>query len=625
MQFRGNAAAIYFTKPLSSNKPNLPKDHRYLNRTPNNNTQHLDNSDKKNTSFNKKEGSSAGKNNNFSVKSPADNSPLYEPKNKGKSVTPESEKIVENQAKHEKKKTVNERKEEKGPLPYNLNQEVTPKNKEESMDYNDDNDFKENDLVAKEKHEEFHKHDVESKETTPYKNDESEFHKNQNEDELKKNDHSHSADNDPYKNDINFDDNSEKHEELPENTSISKIQESKMTNNAKSKVESSHEIVDEALPKSNTYDQTNHPSLEKSKITENTKSKMQNSIEVAENTHSKSSEIKKMVLSVHPPKDLYEEELENFLEKYVEQVPREIISTFPISVPDILTKSSEEDLNFLEFHDEKAEMIGLAIVHVDKSFLSYKRISIIHFSLKYNDLELLNQAAQKLLIWIWTNDNCEEIRVNLYHSLNENSDELELNKSFQDIFTSKGFRWKLLTNDKTSGTRFTIFGLRRKVEEFQPPDIQSEPIIFRSCVILSDSMDINNNNEINEVYDNVNCQLNALSTFKKEYCDGEISENLNSLLETIKAQPNFVFQGMKCKELESLSSCCKFLSDNNFDDVKELIWKNEDIEEKIVCSLLKACYRWENFRTVNVMQNKKNASLLRIIPVNFHYIKIRIF
>lgn len=555
----------------------------YLNRTPNNNTQHLDNSDKKNNSFNKKEGSSAGKNNNFSVKSPIDNSPLYEPKNQGKSATPESEKIVENQAKHEKKKSVNERKEEKVPFPYN--QEVTPKNKEENMDYNEDKDFKE----------EFHKHDVESKETTSYKND------------------------------LNFDDNSEKHEELPKNTSISKIQESKMTNNAKSKVESSHEIVDEALPKSNTFDQTNHPSLEKSKITENTKSKIQSSVEVTENKHSKSSEIKKMVLSIHPPKNLYEEELENFLEKYVEQVPHDIISTFPISIPDILNKSSEEDLNFLEFHDEKAEMIGLAIVHVDKSFLSYKRISIIHFSLKYNDLELLNQAAQKLLIWIWTNDNCEEIRVNLYHSLNENSNELELNKSLQDIFTSKGFRWKLLTNDKTSGTRFTIFGLRRKVEEFQPPDIQSEPIIFRSCVILSDSMDINNNNEINEVYDNVNCQLNALSTFKKEYADEEISENLKNLLETIKAQPNFVFQGMKCKELESLSSCCKFLSDNNFDDVKELICKKEDIEEKIVCSLLKACYRWENFRTVNVMQNKKNASFLRIIPVNLHYIKIRIF
>lgn len=334
--------------------------------------------------------------------------------------------------------------------------------------------------------------------------------------------------------------------------------------------------------------------------------------------------------------DLFEEELSNYLENYKSTVSDALLSTFPINIESLVQRSRSEDLTFLEyFHENLQNPLGLAIIHADAGFLAYKRLGILHFSLNSqvfqgnsveNAQKSLENAVDLLLKWLWTRDNCEEIRVNLYHSANVATNELEVDKNMQKVFVSQGFRWKLLTNDKLSGTRFTIFGLKRPISSvFSLGNTQSEPIIYRSCVILAPNPGNSQENggNLHETqgnlgfYDNIHCQLAAFASFSQENA-GNLPEMLGNLLENVRNQPNFVFQGTKVQSFESFQGVHEFLKENDFAEVGENAQKVkllQGLEGKTVCALLKACYRWENFRTSEAQIQGKTMKFLRISPV----------
>ena len=321
-------------------------------------------------------------------------------------------------------------------------------------------------------------------------------------------------------------------------------------------------------------------------------------------------------VSIKEIPDLYEDDLSDFLQDYFFSLPERFKGTFLSNVNEIVLKSTQEDLNFLQFLDQNSQRVGLAILHIDKNFLTFKRMSILHFSVMKDSKELLDSALKELLAWIWTKDNSEEIRINLFHKQNDTTNELELEKPLQEIFLSKGFRWKLLTNDKTSGTRLTTFGLRRKPEEFKMPEMQSEPIIFKSSSILTEAQMHKKFPPVSKaIYDNVNCQINALKSFGDFEEDQEgLSRKKLDLLTAFKNLPNFVMPGMKCKTFQEVKEIKEFLVSNEFGEIYKEI-ESEEFDEKVVCSLLKTCYRWENFRTWDKENSNGIEKFLRIIPV----------
>ena len=323
-------------------------------------------------------------------------------------------------------------------------------------------------------------------------------------------------------------------------------------------------------------------------------------------------------MTVTPIKDLYEDDLEDFLQNYFQLIPVKFKDTFLSSIPDIIAKAFQEDLNFLQFLDKDNQRIGLAIMHIDKNFLSFKRLSIIHFSMIFEKNEIVENALKTLLTWIWTHDNSEEIRINLFHKLSPVTNELELEKPLQEVFLKNGFRWKLLTNDKSTSTRFTTYGLKRKSDEFPSPDMQSEPIIYKSSAILSQKVLKPKNSYDNQgIFDNINCQLNALKAFG-ELDEDSLSRNKLDLLLGFRNLPNFLMPGMKCKDFYDPNELKNFLVENKFEEIpNEIQWEDseeQEIQEKIICSLGKACYRWENFRTLDVDNGESTEKFLRIIP-----------
>ena len=325
---------------------------------------------------------------------------------------------------------------------------------------------------------------------------------------------------------------------------------------------------------------------------------------------------KPIILSMAELTDLSEGSLEVFLLNYFSAVPQRFKSAFFSNITEIISKSTYENLNFLQFIDSNTnKSLGVAILHIDKNFLSFKRISLLHISLTEDSNALLSDALSLLLQWIWTRDNSEEIRINLYHTLNQETNELELAKPLQQVFTAKGFRWKLLTNDQASDSRYTTFGLRRNGEEFPAPEMQSEPIIFKSCCILVDS-ELGDKKCIKpateEIYDNFNCQLNAL-TLCEDLKEEGLSNSLQSLLLALKDLPNFTMPGMKAQKFEGIKELKGFLKENKFDEVEKGLGNNDTQQGATVCSLLKTCYRWENFRTLKREDGK--GGFVRIVPV----------
>ena len=62
--------------------------------------------------------------------------------------------------------------------------------------------------------------------------------------------------------------------------------------------------------------------------------------------------------------------------------------------------------------------------------------------------------------FIFVNDPCEEIRVNLFHRLNENQ-KLEADREIVNFYKDYKFRWKIMNNDKYTDKRNTIYALKR--------------------------------------------------------------------------------------------------------------------------------------------------------------------
>ena len=111
---------------------------------------------------------------------------------------------------------------------------------------------------------------------------------------------------------------------------------------------------------------------------------------------------------------------------------------------------------------------SLAILHSDRGCLSFKRLNLVHLSVEDDNEAELESFMSKLLDYIWKNDNCEEVRCHLLHREKEDG-ELKEEEMMKKAFSKTGWRWKSLTNDKYTGSRSTVYGIRRNGEKYPAP------------------------------------------------------------------------------------------------------------------------------------------------------------
>lgn len=117
-------------------------------------------------------------------------------------------------------------------------------------------------------------------------------------------------------------------------------------------------------------------------------------------------------------------------------------------------KKSQTSLNINNINNQE----GLAIIFWDKECFSLRRMNILHLTCLNvrNYQKILNEVIN----FIFVNDPCDEIRVNLFHRLNENQ-KLEADKEIVGFYKQLQFRWKIMNNDKYTDKRNTIYALKR--------------------------------------------------------------------------------------------------------------------------------------------------------------------
>ncbi|KRX04065.1 hypothetical protein PPERSA_12512 [Pseudocohnilembus persalinus] len=153
---------------------------------------------------------------------------------------------------------------------------------------------------------------------------------------------------------------------------------------------------------------------------------------------------------------------------------------------------TQQEISILQYKSERTqETEGLAIIHLDKTQYSLRRIDILHISVLKPKHFLT--MLEKTLQFIWENDHCSEIRTALVHFQQTETDKLAADKELTQHLKSFGFKWKSLLNDKNTGKRTTVFAIKRDAEKLKQINEkyslsgkQDEPIQLKTCYLLSE-------------------------------------------------------------------------------------------------------------------------------------------
>ena len=127
-----------------------------------------------------------------------------------------------------------------------------------------------------------------------------------------------------------------------------------------------------------------------------------------------------------------------------------------------LSQSQTSELNVADLPQ------SMAILYSDRGCLSFKRLNLVHLSVEEGCESELEVFLEKLLAYVWKHDNCEEVRCNLLHREMEDG-ELKVEERMKEAFSKTGWRWKSLTNDKYTGSRSTVYGVKRDGEKHPAP------------------------------------------------------------------------------------------------------------------------------------------------------------
>ncbi len=167
------------------------------------------------------------------------------------------------------------------------------------------------------------------------------------------------------------------------------------------------------------------------------------------------------------PVDLYEDEVEEYMNKYLEKVEVSTRDSFISDAKTLIERANlGQDPTWFEIQDlnDVSKRGGFAVTHIDNTIFTARRMVILHFTTesKENYQELLGKFVE----YLWTNDECNEIKISLYY-LEDESGSLGADKPLQNAIKALGFRWKQLTNDKNTGKRYIDYIMKR------PENIQS--------------------------------------------------------------------------------------------------------------------------------------------------------
>jgi hypothetical protein len=116
----------------------------------------------------------------------------------------------------------------------------------------------------------------------------------------------------------------------------------------------------------------------------------------------------------------------------------------------ILKQANGYERHYLKL-TQGGKFAGLALTNIDHSaaneFRGYIRhISVVNFSLLQNSLEAV-------IDFLWRRVYCQNIRVEIYHIKDEETQQMKVDLDVKNAFAKCGFKWKTLSNDPITGKR----------------------------------------------------------------------------------------------------------------------------------------------------------------------------
>ncbi|EAS07478.2 hypothetical protein TTHERM_00572140 (macronuclear) [Tetrahymena thermophila SB210] len=303
--------------------------------------------------------------------------------------------------------------------------------------------------------------------------------------------------------------------------------------------------------------------------------------------------------------EYFEEDLMKYTEKYLETVEKKIKESVLSSTQEISRRlRTEYECGCLEYK-RNGKIKGIAY-YFNESSQQSRRITLMHVSAV--DQKNLDQFLNQIIQYIFKNDSCDEIRFCIYHHENEEGN-MQVHKEIQTIFTSKGFKWKQVNNDKYTHQRTTILALRR------PADIPSthklkqfDHIIVESIAFIQHSSSAKP--ESSQSLNNFDMTVNLLGSLDQTIQDDPKFATLLSKCENkifsrgieqinVLMRKNYQYSDMKKESFEDKDKFIESLKSYEIQyDSSHL-----DSNNKIFASVSKLALKWRAFSQCQIDQN----------------------
>jgi len=318
------------------------------------------------------------------------------------------------------------------------------------------------------------------------------------------------------------------------------------------------------------------------------------------------------------PVDLYEDEMDGYLNKYLQKIDQNMKDSF-ISDPTVLLERANmgQDPIWFELVEVSGaeKKTGLAVAHIDNTVFTARRMVILHFTTE--DREMYHDFLAQFIEHLWKNDECNEIKISLYH-LEDANGNFGSDKNLEQAIKKLGFRWKQLTNDKYTGKRYIDYIIKRPEGVVcTVAKATDEPIHVRSVVVLSDLEGGNGGRTSNCLFDNRYAILNAALKHCEEKLD-KLSDNDTQRAKNYLQVISSLATGKKkiggfIEKFENLDGLQAF--------VTEKLAEKADLAPQIdakhsknifTTSLLNLIYRWKSYNITSHKVEGKNRKYLKI-------------
>ena len=310
------------------------------------------------------------------------------------------------------------------------------------------------------------------------------------------------------------------------------------------------------------------------------------------------------------PVHLSETSIEDIFTEYHSSL-HELIAFVSPTVPQLLLETYRgiDACWYWGLHHRK--IVGALVFSLD--YLSSTRIITVHH-MSAVDFSLLGQVINSATQFLFEEDSCEEIRVNLLFPLGK-----DIPKEIKKLFTTLKFKWKASADSRVPGCDMNVMGRTRESVQVQSGRRTGEnmPFTLRTACLIepSDAVVAQNSSTSVEMVQvgNRQCQISALiNLFGKLDKSGiqlnhtsatRMQREISDILEIVNSTVSFNFPSICSLVTSNPAEAAEFLKSYGLVDFSTL--------QKSSISVLDVAFKFISCTNISHVVNKASFRYLR--------------